>query len=153
ASASKPWFMLAALALLASPVAHAQEAKPDPAATRQYAVAAGLQSKKLYAAAARRWQQFIAAYPKDARLANAYHHLGACQLHDRQPAQAAQTFRTLIEKFPSFASRDAAYFNLGLALYNVGLASQKADDLRAAAAAFAEVPAHFAKSKHAAPAL
>src|SRR5262249_51235559 len=48
---------------------------------------------------------------------------------------------------------DAAHFNLGLALYNVGLASNKPDDLRTAGKAFAEVPARFAKSKHAAPAL
>ena len=43
--------LLAALALLAGPTAGAEEGKPDPAATRQYAVAAGLQSKKLYAQA------------------------------------------------------------------------------------------------------
>jgi TolA-binding protein len=153
APSHKPWLPLAALALLAASPALAADPKPDPAATRQYAVAAGLQSKKLYAQAARRWQQFIQTYPKDPRLANAYHHLGACQLHDRQPAKAAQTFRTLIEKFPKFEARDGAYFNLALALYNVGLSSRKAADLQAATRAFAEVPARFAKSKHAAPAL
>src|SRR4029077_7093139 len=122
------WLALSAVALLTAFPARGEEAKPDPAATRQYAVAAGFQSKKLYAQAARRWQQFIAAYPKDPRLAKAYHHLaschhpGSCQLHDRQSAKAAQTFRTLIEKFPRFESLDAAHFNLGLALYNVGLA-------------------------------
>src|SRR5262249_43100194 len=75
------------------------------------------------------------------------------QLQDKQPAKAAGTFRTLIEKFPRSESLDAAHFNLGLALYNVGLASQKPDDLRTAARAFAEVPARFAKSKRAASAL
>ena len=109
----------------------AQDKKPDPAATREYAVAAGLQSKQLYAQAARRWEKFIKTYPADSRLANAYHHLGACQLNDHQPAEAVKTFRTLIEKFPKSESLDAAHFNLGLALYNVGLASKKADDLRA----------------------
>jgi TolA-binding protein len=137
-----------ALLLLAGPTLEAREEKPDPAATRQYAVAAALQSKKLYAQAAQRWQQFIDGYPKDARLANAYHHLGACQLHDRQSAKAARTFRTLIDKFPRSEALDAAHYNLGLALYHVGLASNRADDLRAAARAFAEVPARFAKSKH-----
>jgi TolA-binding protein len=151
--APKLWLTLTALGLLAGAATPAAEPKPDPAATRQYAVAAGFQSKKLYAQAARRWQQFIAAYPKDFRLAKAYHHLGSCHLHDRQPANAAQTFRTLIEKFPRSESLDAAHFNLGLALYNIGLASQQAKDFRTAASAFAEVPTRFAKSKHAGPAL
>ena len=142
----KPWLALAALALLAGSPARAEEGKPDPAATRQYAVASGLHGKKLYGPAARRWQQFIDAHPKDPRLANAYHHLGACQLQDGQPARAAQTFRTLIEKFPRSEARDAAHFNLGLALYHVGLGSKKPDDLRSAARAFAEVPARFPKS-------
>src|SRR4051812_9708657 len=136
---------IASLVLMTGSLVLSQEAKPDPAATRQYAVAAGLQSKKLYAEAVRRWQQFIDTYPKDPRLANAYHHLGACLLHDKQPAKAAQTFRTLIDKFPKSDSLDAAHFNLGLALYNVGLASNKPDDLRAAARAFAEVSTKFAK--------
>jgi TolA-binding protein len=131
----------------------ARDAKPDPEATRHYAVAAGLQGRKLYGPAARRWQHFIETYPKDPRLPNAYHHLGACQLHDKHPAKAARTFRTLLEKFPKFEHRDAAHFNLGLALYNVGLSSGKADDLRAAARAFAQVPALFAKSRHAPAAL
>src|SRR5205807_598946 len=56
-------------------------------------------------------------------------------------------------KFPSSESLDTAHFNLGLALYDIGLSSQKADDLRAAARAFAEVPARFAKSKRVASAL
>jgi TolA-binding protein len=140
------------LVLLTAPLA-ARDEKQDPAATRQYAVAAGLQNKKLYPQAARRWETFITSYPKDPRLANAYHHLGACQLHDKQPAKAAQTFRTLIEKFPKSDALDAAHFNLGLALYNVGLTSQKAEDLKTAAGAFAEAAARFPKSKHAGPAL
>src|SRR4051794_8734662 len=122
------WVALAALVLLVSCLP-AREEKPDPAATREYAVAAGLQSKQLYAQAAQRWQKFIDAYPKDSRLANAYHHLGACQLEGGQPAEAVKTFRILIEKFPKSDSLDAAHFNLALALYNVG--SKKPEDVRA----------------------
>src|SRR4051812_13992210 len=90
----RPWVLLAALALLASSAFSVQPDKPDLAATREYAVAAGLQNKQLYAQAARRWQKFIETYPKDPRLANAHHHLGTCQLNDQQPAEAAKTFRT-----------------------------------------------------------
>jgi TolA-binding protein len=151
--ALRPWLTLAALAVLAASPAAAREEKLDPAATREYAVAAGLQGKKLYAQAARRWQTFIDTYPKDPRLPNAYHHLGSCQLHDRRPAEAAKTFATLIEMFPTFESLDAAHFNRGLALYNAAQDSKKPDDLQAAAAAFAVVPARFPKSKHAPAAL
>src|SRR4051812_1092520 len=108
-----PWLALTLLALLTNSPLSAQQDKLDPAATREYAVAAGLQSKQLYAQAARRWQKFIETYPQDPRLANAYHHLGACQLNDQQPAEAARTFRALIEKLPQSESLDAAHFNLG----------------------------------------
>src|SRR5215472_16228303 len=93
AASRQSWLAVAVLVLAASPPLLAREGNPDPAATRQYAVASGLQSKQLYAQAARRWQQFIETYPKDARLPNAYYHLGTCQLHDQKPAEAAKTFR------------------------------------------------------------
>jgi TolA-binding protein len=150
--APAPWLVTAVVALIAGPVLAAED-KPDPAATREYAVAAGLQSKQLYDQAARRWQKFIETYPRDPRLANAYHHLGSCQLGAEHPIEAAATFRTLIDKCPRFESLDAAHFNLGLALYNAALTSKKADDFRTAGRAFAEVPARFAKSKQVAAAL
>lgn len=144
---SRGWLPLAVFVLVAA------EPKPDPAATRDYAVAVGLEARQLYDQAAQRWQKFIATYPKDSRLVHAYHHLGACQLKGRQPAAAARTFATLIDKFPKSDTLDAAHFNRGLALYDVGLASKKADDLRTAAGVFAVVEARFPRSKHAGPAL
>ena len=48
--------------------------KLDPAATRDYAVALGLQDKELYQLAVRRWQKFIKVYPKDPRRPNAFNH-------------------------------------------------------------------------------
>ena len=54
-----------------------------------------------------------------------------CLLHDKKYPEAAAALRTLVEKFPQFESLDAGHFNLGLALYNVALASKKADDFRA----------------------
>jgi TolA-binding protein len=140
-------FLLGAVLASARP-AGAQEAKLDPAATRDYAVAAGLQNKQLHAQAIQRWQKFIQTYPNDPRLANAHNHLGTCQLQDKKYAEAAATFRTVQTRFPKFESLDATQFNLGLALYNIGLDSKKPADLEAARAAFAEVPVKFAKSKH-----
>ena len=59
APSARRWLALAALFGLAISATRAQDEKTDAAATREYAVAAGLQSKQLYAQAARRWQQFI----------------------------------------------------------------------------------------------
>jgi len=140
-------------ALSAGKTSGAETEKLDPAATRHYAVAVGLQNKKLAEQAAARWTKFIQAYPKDPRLDKAHHYLGICQLRLKKFADAAATFRTVLTKYPKFASRDAAQLNLGLALYNGALASKKEPDLRAAAQAFAEVPAKFAKSQHAPTAL
>jgi TolA-binding protein len=121
----------------------------DTAATRDYAVAAGMQGKKLYAQAAQRWQRFLQAYPNDNRVDRARHYLGICQLQLGQFQEAADTFRAVLANYPNFASRDAAQFNLGLALYNQALASSKPEELRAAAEAFAAVAAGYPQSKHA----
>jgi TolA-binding protein len=151
---SRGWWPVLALAILSavcSPVARGQ--KLDPAATLTYGLALKLQNQGLYPEATRHWQEFIGSYQKDPRLANAYHHLGACQLHERKFPEAARTLRTLTEKFPTFESLDAARFNLALALYNIAQGSKKAEELRQAAAAFAGVAAKFPKSRHAPTAL
>jgi TolA-binding protein len=142
-----------AVVLSAAPAAPAQEPQLDPAATRDYAVAAGLQNKQLYAQAIQRWQKFLQRYPKDPRLANAHNHLGTCELQDKKYADAVTTFRTVLEKYPKFESLDAAQFNLGLALYNIGLDSKKVEDLQAASRAFADVLTKHPRSKHVASAL
>lgn len=140
--------------LLPSPrAAFAQETPLDPAATREYAVAIGLQNKQLYEQALGRWQKFVKAYPADPRVPTAYHHLGTCQLQQKQYKDAVGIYRNLLEKFPKLDTRDAAQLNLGLALYYQGADSRKADDLKEAAKAFAEVPAKHPKSKHAPTAL
>ncbi len=144
--------LLAVWLLMVSPLA-AQQQELDPAATQEYAVAFGLQSKKLPAQAAKRWQRFLQKFPKDPRVDKALHNLGVCQLQADQFAESAATFRNLLAKYPKFASRDASQFNLGLALYNIGAASKKPEDLRAAAAAFAELPAKYAQSEQAPTAL
>jgi TolA-binding protein len=140
--------LMAWFTLVLSSTLSAQEPKLDPAATRDYAVAAGLQNKQLYSQAIQRWQKFIETYPTDPRLASAHNHLGACQLQDRKYTNAVATFRAVLAKYPQFESRDATQFNLALALYNIGLDSKKIDDLRAASLAFGEVPTKYVKSKH-----
>lgn len=141
---------IAALLIVAfSEVAAARGEEPlDPAATREYAVAVGLQSKKLYTQAAERWRKYVEAYPKDPRIAEAWHHFGVCLMQEKKYADAAAVFRAGLERFPKFESLDATNYNLGLALYNVGRESEKAKDYRDAAKAFAELVVRFPKSVH-----
>ncbi|HXT57415.1 MAG TPA: tetratricopeptide repeat protein [Pirellulales bacterium] len=133
--------------------APAEEPKADSAATREYAVATGLQNKQLYPQAAARWQKFIETFRSDARLDRAHFHLGACQLQAGEPAKAAATFRTLLQNYPNFAARDAAQYNLATALYKSGLQSKRPEDLKIAGEAFAQLVATYPQSKHAAAAL
>jgi len=130
----------------AGPALNAQDNAADSVPTRKYAVALGFQKKKLYDQAAQRWQQYIQAYPNDTRVATAHHHLGVCQIQQQKFAEAEATFRTVLSKFPEFPALDSVRFNLGLALYNVALASNKPEDFQQAVAMFAEVPAKHAQS-------
>ena len=125
----------------------AQEAKPENAATRDYAVAAGLENKQLYPQAAARWQKFIDTYRGDARLDRAHYHLATCQLQAGEADKAAAIYRNLLAAFPNFKDRDAAQFNLSMALYKLAQKSQKADDWKAAADGFAQLPTAYPQSK------
>src|SRR5258708_7603905 len=73
-------------------VLSADDAPVDAAAVRQYNLAVGLQNKKLYAQAAQKWAAFIQGFPKDARLPNAHHYLGICQLQENKLTEAAASF-------------------------------------------------------------
>jgi len=142
----------AALALAISSPVFAADAD-DSAAVRDYAVAAGLQNRKLYAQAAERWEKFLKDHAADARVDKVLHHLGTCKLQDGKFPESVTAFRTLLTKYPAFATADASRLNLGLALYGIAQASKKPDDFKAAAAVFAEIPAKHAASKHAPSAL
>jgi TolA-binding protein len=142
-----------AVVLLAFSAAEAQQAKSDNAATRDYAVAVGLENKQLYPQAAARWQKFVDTYRNDARLDRAHYHLATCQLEMGETDKAAASYRDLLAAFPNFKDRDAAQFNLALALYQVGLKSKKGDELKAAADAFAQLSTNYPQSKHLASAL
>lgn len=125
---------------------------PNPEATRQYAVAYGFQSKKLFAQATPRWAEFIKAFPQDARIANAQYQLGVCQLSDKKLPEATATFRLVLATYPQFKQLDGAQFNLGLALFQTAQTSKQPNDFKTAAAEFANVPAKFAQSPLAADA-
>ena len=134
------------------PAAQGQE-KVDPAAVRQYNLAVALQKKKLFAQAGEKWAGFIQAFPTDPKLPIALHNLGICQWQEKKLPEAAATFRSIVAKFPAFKSLDASLFQLSVVLQDTAIVSMKPDDYKAAAAAFAVVPARFAQSPYAAPAL
>lgn len=125
---------------------------PNPEATRQYAVAYGFQSKKLFAQAIPRWTEFLKAFPQDTRVPNAHYQLGVCQLNEKKLPEATQTFRHILANYAQFKHLDGAQFNLGLALFQVAQTSKQPNDYKAAAAEFANVPAKFAQSPLAADA-
>lgn len=127
--------------------------KVDPAAVRQYNLAVALQKKKLYAQAAQKWATFIQAFPADPKQPVALHNLGICQWQDKKLAEAAGSFRTVLTKFPTFKSLDASQFQLAVVLQEMAVVSKKPEDFKTAAAAFADVPAKYATSSFAAPAL
>ena len=141
------WLSAACLVLLFAPPAEAQDVE-NPAATRHYALAVGLQNKKLFPQAAQRWTTFIQTYPQDNRLDKAHHYLGICQLQQRQFTEAAASFRHVLATWPQFASLDAAQLNLALALYHPAQEAKQPDALKAAAAAFADVISRYPQSKH-----
>ncbi len=119
---------------------------PNPEATRQYAVASGFQSKKLFAQSIPRWIEFLKAFPQDTRVPNAHYQLGVCQLSEKKLPEATATFRLVLATFPQFKHLDGAQFNLGLALFQTAQTSKQPNDFKTAAAEFASVPAKFAQS-------
>ncbi len=119
---------------------------PNPEATRQYAVAYGFQSKKLFAQAMPRWTEFLKAFPQDTRVPNAHYQLGVCQLSEKKLPEATATFKLVLATYPQFKHLDGAQFNLGLTLFQVAQTSKQPNDFKTAAAEFANVPTKFAAS-------
>src|SRR5262245_56414642 len=89
-----------------------QESKESDAATRQYAVAVGLQNRKLYDLAIEEWQKFLKQFPKDSRQDKARHYLGTCYLQSGNTDQAIATLSDVVAKYPKLDLLDATYLNL-----------------------------------------
>jgi len=106
----------------------AQDPKESDAATRQYAVAVGLQNRKLYDLAIEEWQKFLKQFPKDSRQDKARHYLGTCYLQSGNTDQAIATLSDVVAKYPKFELLDATYLNLGVAQYQLAQKSGKAED-------------------------
>lgn len=135
------------------PVASWGQEKPDAAAVRDFNTNGALQNNGLYAKAADKWAEFIAKYPKDDRLDLVHYYLGICQFHTKKFSEAAKTFETTLQKYPKFKNIDGVHYNLGMARFQLAAASGKAEDFKAASAAFDTVAEKFPDSPHAAKSL
>ena len=72
--------------------------------------------------------------------------LAVCQLQLKQHTEAVATLRQLLKLSPQYKLADRVQYNLGLALDNIAVASQKPADYRAAAVEYGQVAARYPKS-------
>jgi TolA-binding protein len=138
--------------LLVGPERPASAAERTPAATLQYNVAAALQGKAEYEAAADEWNKFLKEYKTDPRCDRATHHLGVCYLMAKQYDNAQKTLEGVVKNYPKSDVLEATYFHLGLTQYELGRAG-KAASYDAAAGTFAALLKQFPKGKYTAQAL
>ena len=143
---------LSAALLLLGPDRPALAAERTQAATLQYNVAAALQGKAEYEAAAEEWTKFLKEHKNDPRCDRASHHLGVCYLMSKQYDNAQKTLESVIKTYPKSDVLEATYFHLGLTQYELGRAG-KAASYDAAADTFATLLKQFPKGKYTAQAL
>ncbi len=75
------------------------EIKGPLSAREAYAVAAAYYHNKRYADADKRLQRFVRSYPRDQRIADAYHLLGRAQLGNGHYESAQKTFQRVIDQY------------------------------------------------------
>ena len=147
----------AAVAILGTRVARA--ADPPAAATseesrRVFDGAVALHKAGTFDLAVDEWEKFVKQFPNDPLAGQAQFFAGVCylSLKDKQYDKARDAFEKVVAKYPKFEQLDKAYFNLGLADYNLAQAG-RADLNGPAAEAFGQVVAKFPNSPQAAEAL
>lgn len=135
-----------ALLLLCEPAAVCAQEQTE-AATRQYNAAVGLHNSQEYGLAADVWAGFIKDFPKDPRVAKAWHYLGICHFKQNKLEEAMKTFQKVVDGYPNFELLADTYLNLGMAQYNLAL-SGKAEMYDAAAATFNALAAKYPQGQH-----
>jgi len=128
--------------------AYAQH-ETDPA--QAFAAAWKLQELESYQAAGEAWERFLSRFPGDPRADQAYYYLGICHARQKRFEQAANAFRTVVEKYPKSTVLEGSYVNMAIALYNLGHAGRP-EMFASAAAALETVLAKYPQGKYAADA-
>jgi len=124
-----------------------EKQEKSEAATVQYNAAVGLQNRGEYELAAGEWETFLKRFSNDPRCDRAHHYLGVCYLKLNRFEQAAQSFQTVIDKFPKSELIEATWLYLGIAQYSIGQAKD-AQAYDTAAATFQTLLAKYPKSKY-----
>ncbi|NQT36608.1 MAG: tetratricopeptide repeat protein [Planctomycetes bacterium] len=143
-----PSLLFVAVFLIHPDAARAQD-DAEQAARILFNMGAEWQNLGDYDKAAVKWSEFIAKYPTDSRSARVRYFLGICRLRTRKHAEAVKSFQEMLSLHPESPYAGAARYNLGMALYEIALASEKPDDFRTAAAALGKVAAGNGQDKHA----
>ena len=131
-----------------SPPSRADE-EPTPAATRQFAVAVGFQSRGLYGLAADEWKRFLNEHAKDPRGDQARHYLGVCLLQDDKLDEAIGELARVAREHPKYDGLDAVHLNLGIAHFRKGERDKNPGELDAARREFETVLNQYGKSPEA----
>jgi TolA-binding protein len=141
-------FLLAASTAIAADGDKAIGPAPSSeAARRQFDGAVALHKGGAFDLAVDEWEKFLQKFPDDPLAPQAQFFAGVCYLSvkDKQFDKARDAFEKVIAKYPKFEQIDKAYFNLGLADYNLAQAG-RADLHSKAAEAFAQLIDRFPKS-------
>ena len=130
--------------LIASPVRAEQE---TAAATRQYGAAAKLQNLESFGLAADAWAEFVKNFPEDARVAEAYYHLGVCcyQVDRLKPALAAFEKAVALPGEGDLAESSLLY--LGVTQLDLGKRDQR-ELLTAAAGTFEALRGKYPEGRY-----
>ncbi len=126
----------------------------SPEARRLFDGAVALHKAGTFDLAVDEWEKFVKQFPDDPLAAQAQFFAGVCYLSikDKQYDKAREAFAKVVDKHPKFDQLDKAYFNLGLADYNLAQAG-RAELNGPAAEAFGQLVAKFPASPQVAEAL
>lgn len=122
-------------------------AQSSEAARKQFDGAVALHKGGAFDLAVDEWEKFLQKFPDDPLAPQAQFFAGVCYLSvkDKQFDKARDAFEKVVAKYPKFDQIDKAYFNLGLADYNLAQAG-RADLHSKAAEAFGQLIDRFPKS-------
>jgi TolA-binding protein len=144
----------AAVTLAADGDAKSPAGQSSDAARRQFDGAVALHKGGAFDLAVDEWEKFLKKFPDDPLAAQAQFFAGVCylSLKDKQYDKAREAFERVVAKYPKFEQLDKAYFDLGLADYNLAQAGR--GDLYAKASdAFGQLIDKFPRSAQAPEAL
>ena len=130
--------------LIASPVRSAEE---TTAATRQYGAAAKLQNLESFDLASDAWAEFVKDFPKDARAAEAYYHLGVCNYQADRPKPALAAFEKAVAMLGEGDLAESSLLYLGVTQLEIGKGGQR-ELLTAAVGTFKALHGKYAEGHY-----